>query len=635
MTTAEKRRQKRKAKREGRRAVKFACAVAVGHGMPVPDPPDFGAPKWTPEQQAANPTKPWTRLVKDVLRVGRWKEGFDGRGKPIIGEYTPEKLTTIFNNAVAMLKSGHAVNIGKNHGDDQLTIATDDLISPIDDIRMENGIIWVSTYVTPAQAAYLENPAMKVSAGLYRDYPSGDGVIYRGPTMLHVAVTDRPVVTGQGPFVALSNYVALGTWDEAKHKRDKGKFTAKGGGGEGKSSAKQAATVAGAAIAINAPHGRAEKAISRGVKKVGGRVLRAGGRIAGRAARKGGEVAGQVARKAGEKAGQAGLHLATTAGRAMIGAAGKHVQKVGTRVAKAGGKAVASGGRAAGNALKSKGVRSALVAGAKRTGSVAGRILRVLAKSPARRAVLRFGNELMPRAIALAATLEKGASAMNLAALLAAINALLEKIGIGPMPDDTNEQNIIPRLEGIALALGAQVEPDGDEGMDETDDAGAEGEIEGAANGGNDGGGGGGAPPIQMSNLLQQVDQRIQRANQPILAALDKLTTAVAGRKLDEEETAQARYTRFESALGKGGVPAGVLASKRKLAAKLDWDTTVLEGLSPTITMASLVSSKGASEEVGADALDGDESSVADKMLEKSDVEARLKEKGIDPKFMP
>jgi hypothetical protein len=216
MPTAERRRLKRQNKRDEKRAIKLHSTVAVGHRMPTPEPPDFGPPKWTPEEQAANPDKPMTRVIKDVLREGRWKEGFDELGRPIFGDYTPEELGIILNNAIAMMNDGEAINYGKSHGDDQLIIPTDELISPVDDIRLANGVIWTSTYVTPAQAAYLLNPAMKVSAGLHRDYLAGSGKVYKGRTMLHVAVTDRPSVGRQGPFMLLSNYVALGTWESTK-----------------------------------------------------------------------------------------------------------------------------------------------------------------------------------------------------------------------------------------------------------------------------------------------------------------------------------------------------------------------------------------------------------------------------------
>lgn len=210
MPTSHQQRQKREAKRRERRAIKLhSTSLAVGHAAPLPEPPDFGVPRFTAEEQAANPGKPMTRRVKDFLRVGEWKEGFDSAGNPVFGKYDEAELKVILDNALAMMAAGDPINLGKSHGDDQMIIPTDELISPIDQVKLHNGVLWFSTYVTPAQAEYLDNPAIKVSAGMFPDYTAGNGTVYKGRTLLHVAATDRPVVGGQGPFIALSNYVAI------------------------------------------------------------------------------------------------------------------------------------------------------------------------------------------------------------------------------------------------------------------------------------------------------------------------------------------------------------------------------------------------------------------------------------------
>lgn len=179
---------------------------AVGHSVSLPTPPDFGPVRFSPAEQTDKPSEPRTRVVKDVLRVGRWKVGLNGSGQPVFWDVTPEVLRSLAMTSKDRLASGDAINIGKSHGDDDLIIPTDELIAPIDDLQVKGDVLWVASYVTPAQAEYLENPAIKVSVGVLEDYTAGDGQRY--PLALaHVAATDRPVVTGQGRFMALANSI--------------------------------------------------------------------------------------------------------------------------------------------------------------------------------------------------------------------------------------------------------------------------------------------------------------------------------------------------------------------------------------------------------------------------------------------
>lgn len=189
-------------------AVKSFCLSmpAVGHSVSLPAPPDFGQVRFTLAQQADKPTEAMTRVVKDVLRVGRWKVGLDESGKPVFWNVTPQVLASLSQTTKARLASGDAINFGKSHGDEDLLIPTDELIAPIDDVLVSGDVLWVSAYVTPAQAEYLANPSRKVSVGVLDNYTAGDGQQY--PLALaHVAVTDRPVVTGQGRFMALANSI--------------------------------------------------------------------------------------------------------------------------------------------------------------------------------------------------------------------------------------------------------------------------------------------------------------------------------------------------------------------------------------------------------------------------------------------
>lgn len=179
--------------------------LSLGHkSIPPVVCQQFGPPKFTPEEQAANPDQPMTRLVKDVLRLGKWKVGMDA-GRPVMWDVQPVTLNRISNFLALAQSRGFAMNLTKSHGDLATGIVpTDDLISPLDQSIVDDGVLWVATYVTPEQARYLTNPARKVSPYIFPDWVDGMGNSY--PEMLlHVAVTDQPVLPGQGPFVAMAN----------------------------------------------------------------------------------------------------------------------------------------------------------------------------------------------------------------------------------------------------------------------------------------------------------------------------------------------------------------------------------------------------------------------------------------------
>lgn len=184
--------------------------LPIGHkAVPPVVTSQFGAPRFTPEQQTANPDQPMTRLVKDILRAGSWKVGMND-GKPVMWHVDRPVLDKIANNFLIGQHRGIAMNLTKSHGD--LTtgiVPTDDLICPLDEIAVDGNTLWASVYVTPEQAKYLTNPARKVSPGIWPQWFDGLGNKY-SDMLLHVAVTDQPVQPGQGPFVAMAN-ISKGT----------------------------------------------------------------------------------------------------------------------------------------------------------------------------------------------------------------------------------------------------------------------------------------------------------------------------------------------------------------------------------------------------------------------------------------
>lgn len=148
------------------------------------------------------------RLIKDVVRVGKWKVGRNADGSAILADFTPVTLSAIVDNFKLAKSRGVSFNLGKGHGDATGAIRADDLIAPIDDVVFDGKTLWCSLYVNYADAVYLSNPARLVSIGLKKDYMDGHGNVYP-ISLLHVAVTDHPVVTDQKPFVALGETSTL------------------------------------------------------------------------------------------------------------------------------------------------------------------------------------------------------------------------------------------------------------------------------------------------------------------------------------------------------------------------------------------------------------------------------------------
>lgn len=183
--------------------------VPLGHAKPAPElesvAAKFGSPKFTEAEQTASPEAPYTRIVKDVLPVGRKLMGVDRDGSNDFWTVTQKTLADIESNYRLAQQRGYAANLTKGHGDEEtMLVHPDDLIAPIDAAVVVGQTLWISCYVTPEQARYLSNPARKVSIGTLEPFVDGAGHTY--PIQLvHVAVTDHPVVGGQGSFTRLQS----------------------------------------------------------------------------------------------------------------------------------------------------------------------------------------------------------------------------------------------------------------------------------------------------------------------------------------------------------------------------------------------------------------------------------------------
>lgn len=156
--------------------------------------PGLSQLRYSTDEQATNPDKPMTRLVKDVLRVGRWRSG-QGTQWTV----TRDTLREIQQNTRAAIGNGNSINLCMTHGGPDGVVHPLDLVAPIDQVIISGDTLYCSFYVTPKQAEMLRNPAMKVSVRATPKWTDGASKTY-GTMLLHVAVCDLPVMARQDPF---------------------------------------------------------------------------------------------------------------------------------------------------------------------------------------------------------------------------------------------------------------------------------------------------------------------------------------------------------------------------------------------------------------------------------------------------
>lgn len=179
----------------------------VGHSVQLYTKlPKLEPAQFTREDQNLHPDKPMTRVVKDILRVGRWKVGYDSAGNPLFWNVTPRTLEQIEKNFKLGQSRGIAMNLISTHGD-RRTREVDIWkhgIAPMDQVFRQGDTLWMTAYVTPDQAKDLKNPVNKVSVRVVQDWEDGQGRSYDW-MLLHTGVVDNPVVDSQGPFIDMSN----------------------------------------------------------------------------------------------------------------------------------------------------------------------------------------------------------------------------------------------------------------------------------------------------------------------------------------------------------------------------------------------------------------------------------------------
>lgn len=148
-------------------------------------PADFGGFR---NLEASSPR----RLLKDVLRVGRWNVG----GK--VWDVTKETLLQIANNFLAYRLRGGDCPLVWNHSNDAR-----DRVGDVEEVRIEGDrLLAVVNVKSDADAEQIQKVG-KVSVSVAPEWTDGTGQTYR-EHLVHVGVVNHPVVPDQEPFVELS-----------------------------------------------------------------------------------------------------------------------------------------------------------------------------------------------------------------------------------------------------------------------------------------------------------------------------------------------------------------------------------------------------------------------------------------------
>ncbi len=142
------------------------------------------------------------RLVKDIMRVGRWNVALTNSGQPVMQDFTPARLQQLVNRFNEHKRAGIGHPICFDHGE-HCDTSERDSVADVDELWTDGTTLWMSTYVTPAQKAVLTEKIRRVSLGAVHDWIDGTGKLWAGYSILHVALVVHPVVSPQHPFLEL------------------------------------------------------------------------------------------------------------------------------------------------------------------------------------------------------------------------------------------------------------------------------------------------------------------------------------------------------------------------------------------------------------------------------------------------
>lgn len=160
-------------------------------------------PKRLPTLAAAQKKPGYVRVVKDILRTGRWHIGYENDGSKIYWTVTPETLTALEKRFREHRDLGIRHPLCWGHGDPFTKIVdARDCIADIDQVLVAGNTLWGTFYVPEAQAKDLQTKPRHVSVRVWPKWTDGRGRDW-DMSLLHVAVVDHAVMDGQGPFVEM------------------------------------------------------------------------------------------------------------------------------------------------------------------------------------------------------------------------------------------------------------------------------------------------------------------------------------------------------------------------------------------------------------------------------------------------
>lgn len=147
-----------------------------------------------------------TRLVKDVLRVGRWYVGDDAAGLPQYQTFTQADLDALAARFAEHQAAGipHSLTWGHRkplHNDVQEADAIEDIGHMWAE---DDGTLWIAVYVTEPQEKQLTEKHRRCSVGLDWDWRDGTDTVWPGWSITHVGIVSHATVPNQHPFIQMA-----------------------------------------------------------------------------------------------------------------------------------------------------------------------------------------------------------------------------------------------------------------------------------------------------------------------------------------------------------------------------------------------------------------------------------------------
>lgn len=148
------------------------------------------------------------RLVKDLLRVGRWPIDADGRGNVQFWDVTAATLADVAKVFARQKAEGQTRPLQWGHVDPSTGHANADardVVDYWDALFVDGSTLYGVVYVTEADAEDLTSVQRPISVAVdYRGNVMTPGSVTPVKNaLIHVAIVDQGAMPGQGPFVQM------------------------------------------------------------------------------------------------------------------------------------------------------------------------------------------------------------------------------------------------------------------------------------------------------------------------------------------------------------------------------------------------------------------------------------------------